>query len=108
MKTFFKELFQYNNRFNQELIAVFTKNPERASERCIKLLSHILNVHQIWNYKIQPAQFGYGSWEIHQIQDLHEIDTKNFEHSMLILDTFGLNQLIQYSNSKGQVFNNST
>jgi uncharacterized damage-inducible protein DinB len=107
MKTFFKELFQYNNHFNQEVIAVLTKNPEKASGNCVKLLSHILNVHQIWNCKIQPAQLLYAAWEIHPVQDFSEIDRKNFEHSILVLDKFELSQIIQYSSSKGQVFNNS-
>ena len=107
MKTFFKELFQYNNYFNQEVITVLTENSDRASDKCIKLLNHILNVHQIWNCKIQPGQLPYGTWEIHQIQDFYEIDRKNFEHSILILDKFELSQAIQYSNSKGQIFNNS-
>src|SRR6266513_2629169 len=79
MKTFFKELFQYNNHFNQEVISVLNETPERASGNCIKLLSHILNVHQIWNCKIQPDQLPYEAWEIHQIQDFYEIDRKNFE-----------------------------
>jgi len=107
MKTFFKELFQYNNHFNQQLISILAENPKRASEKCIKLLSHILNVHQIWNRKFQPDQLPYGTCEIHQIQDSHEIDRKNFEHSILILDKFELSQTIQYSNSNGHIFDNS-
>ena len=107
MKPFFKELFQYNNHFNQEVISVLTENPKRASEKCIKLLSHILNVHQIWNCKIQREQPFYGSWEIHRIQDCSDIDKNNFEHSILILDKYELSEIIQYSNSKGQIFNHS-
>jgi len=107
MNTFFKELFQYNHHFNQEIISVLTKNSERASEKCIKLLSHILNAHRIWNCKFQPDQLPYGSWEIHPIKDFYEIDRKNFEQSIFILDRFDLDQTIRYSNSKGQIFNNS-
>src|SRR5437762_13929393 len=103
MKTFFKELFQYNNHFNQEVISVLNENPKRASEKCIKLLSHILNVHQIWNCKIQPGQLPYGAWEIHPIQDSREMDRRNFEQSILIVDKYELSQFIQYPNSKGQI-----
>jgi uncharacterized damage-inducible protein DinB len=107
MKTFFKELFEYNSHFNLEIISVLTKNPDGASENCIKLLSHILNVHQIWNCKFQPRQLPYGAWDIHQIQNSFEIDRKNFGHSSLILDKFELSHPVQYLNSKGQIFNNS-
>lgn len=107
MKTFFKELFQYNNHFNQKIISVLTENPGKASERSIKLLSHILNVHQVWNYKFQPGQLPYGPWEVHQIGDLSGIDKKNLEDSILLLDKFELDQPVQYSTSKGQVFTNN-
>jgi len=107
MKTFFTELFHYNNHFNQKIISVLQENPEKAPEKCITLLSHILNSHQIWNCRLQSEQRSYNAWEVHQIKDLKEIDRKNFEHSILILDKFELSQAIQYSNSKGQLFNNS-
>ncbi len=107
MKQFFKELFQYNNHFNQQVISVLQDNPGRASEKCIKLLSHVLNAHQIWNCKFQPGQLPYGPWDIHPIADLKEIDKTNFENSIVILDQFDLNQIIQYTTRKGQSFNNS-
>jgi len=107
MKAFFKELFQYNNHYNQALITVLVENPKNASEKSIKLLSHILNAHQIWNNRIEPGQPSYERWEVHQIQTAGEIDKKNFEHSMRILDTFELSQPIQYVTGKGQKFNNS-
>ena len=107
MKTFFKELFQYNNHFNQKIISVLNENPEKVSEKSIKLLSHILNSHRVWNCKFQPGQLSYSPWDIHPIQDCFEINKKNFEQSTLILDKFELNQIIQYSTSKGQLFNNS-
>lgn len=106
MKPFFKDLFQYNNHFNQEIISALNENPEKASGKCISLISHILNVHQIWNCRIQPGQIPYGSWEIHPIQGLPAIERKNFEHSIQILDKFELTQNVQYSNNKGQIFKN--
>jgi len=107
MKTFFKELFQYNNHFNQKIISVLIENPEKATKKCIELLSHILNAHQIWNCKFQTEQLPYEPWKIHQMKNFSEMDRNNFEHSILILDKFDLSQIIQYKNSKGQTFYNS-
>jgi uncharacterized damage-inducible protein DinB len=107
MKTFFQELFQYNNRFNQKIISVLAENPGKASEKCIRLLSHILNAHQVWNYRIQSSQVAYGIWETHNIHDTAEIDNRNFEESMLLLDKYDLDKVIQYKTGSGQVFNNS-
>jgi uncharacterized damage-inducible protein DinB len=105
MKTFFQELFQYNHHFNREILAVLNNNAASAPEKCVTILSHMLNAHQIWNGRILAGQPPFGSWDIHPIQDLAEIDKKNFEQSMFILDNFGLNQIIQYANSKGKIFN---
>ena len=105
MKAFFTELFQYDNHFNQQLISFYTATPEKISEKCIKLLSHILNVHQIWNYRILPGKIPYESWQVQEIRNLCEIHNKNFEDSVSILDQFDLDQIVQYSNKKGQIFN---
>ena len=107
MKTFFSELFQYNNHFNQEIISIVNQNPERTSEKCINLLNHILNAHQIWNCKFPPDQRPYVPWEVHQIHDLEEIDKKNYERSILIINQFDLSETIQYSTRNGQGFSNN-
>ncbi|HEY5745115.1 MAG TPA: DinB family protein [Chryseolinea sp.] len=104
MKAFFKELFQYNHHYNQALVTVLIENPKNASEKSIKLLSHMLNSHKIWNNRIEPGPPSYARWEVHQIQDALEIDKQNFEHSMRILDTLDLSLPIQYATEKGQVF----
>lgn len=104
MKPLFKELFEYNHHFNQKLGDVFNDNPDKTSEKAIRLYSHILNAHKVWNNRIDPKQTAFGIWEIHSIQNFKNIDKMNHEHSLLILDKFDLNETINYSNSKGQAF----
>ena len=107
METFFHDLFSYNNHYNNKIIAVLNENPKIVSDKCMKLLSHVLNAHRIWNYRIQPGENPFERWETHLIHECHEINKKNHEDSFLILDRFDLNQTIQYSLSTGQSFNNS-
>jgi len=107
MKAFFKELFQYNHHYNQALITALIENPKHASEKSLKLVSHTLNSHQIWNNRIEPRQASFERWAVHQIQEAREIDQKNFEHSMRILDTFELSKPIQYVTGNGQKFTHS-
>ena len=106
MKLFFKELFEYNHHFNQKLGDVFNEHPDKISEKAIQLYSHILNAHQIWNNRIDPKQKTFKVWEIHPVQEYRNIDKMNYEHSLLILDQFDLNETISYPNSRGQVFSN--
>ncbi len=107
MKQFFKEIFEYSHHFNQRLVGVFSDNPGKTSEKSVKLFNHILNAHQIWNNRIDPKQPTFGVWEFHNTQDLKNIDKTNYEQTLQILDSFDLNETINYSNSKGQVFNNN-
>lgn len=107
MKSFFKELLEYNHHFNQKLGDIFSAHPNKTSEKAIQLYSHILNAHQIWNNRIDPKQQAFTVWEIHPIQSSKHIDKMNFEHSLLILDSLDLNEIIHYTNSKGQPFRNS-
>lgn len=107
MKLFFQELFEYNHHCNQKLIEVVNENQMIVSGQTIRLLNHTLNVHQVWNFKCYPGQLSYGPWQIHPIQNLHTIDRINFEQSMQVLDQFNLNDVIHYTTSKGQPFDNT-
>lgn len=107
MKSFFKELFEYSHHFNQNLFDVFEDNKDKTSVKSVKLFNHILNAHQIWNNRIDPKQPEFGVWELHEIQELKNIDRTNYEQTLQILDTFDLTEIINYSNSKGQTFVNN-
>ena len=52
MTTFFKELFQYSNHFNQLLISKLIENSDKVSEKTNQLQNHIINAHQIWNSRL--------------------------------------------------------
>jgi len=107
MKSFFKELFQYNTQANQELIEVLSKTSGDTIKQSTKLLSHILNAHQRWNDKFLPQAALFSPWEMHQVQTLAEIDKKNMEQSMRILEEVALDQPVSYTTSNGQAFHNS-
>lgn len=77
MNTFFRELFQYNNHCNQKLIEAFLEYSDNANEKSVKLFNHILNVHQIWNGRIEGNQNLYAIWEIHLQQEYKQIDNSN-------------------------------
>lgn len=106
MKQFFKDLFEYGHHFNQKLWNVFNENPNKTSEKSLKLYSHILNAHQIWNNRIESKQKTLGVWEIHPIQNCKDIEKVNYEDSLLIIDKFDLNETINYVNNRGQTFSN--
>lgn len=107
MKSFFKELFEYNHHINQKLSEVFLANADKTTEKSVKLLNHILNAHQIWNSRIELIPQGVGVWDIRPTEDFKQIDKTNYENSIRILDQFDPEQNIDYSNTRGEKFNNS-
>lgn len=106
MKPFLTELFEYNHHTNQKLADFFISSRDKISEKALKLFSHVISAHQIWNNRIEPVQTPYGVWQVHQIHDFANIDRKNYEQTLQLLDTIDLNKTIRYANSKGQTFDN--
>ena len=107
MKRFFKELFEYNHHFNQQLAVVFTTQQDKTPDKALKLFNHILNAHQIWNNRIDHKQTTFGVWEIHDTKDLYNIDKVNYEQTLQVIDKFDLYEIFDYKNTKGQAFKNN-
>lgn len=104
MNEFFKELFEYSHYCNQKLADIFNDNPGKTSEKAVKLFSHVLNAHRIWNNRMEAKQKPFGIWEQHPVQNMKSIDQANYEESLLLLGKADLNKSIMYSTSKGEPF----
>ncbi|MCK9481966.1 MAG: damage-inducible protein DinB [Bacteroidia bacterium] len=107
MKQFFTALFEYSHYYNQQVFDVIKNNPEKVSEKVVKLINHVVNAHHIWNYRIEKTKPIIGVWELHTIAELKTMNQENFQHTLQILNKADLCEVIQYTNSKGEVFSNS-
>lgn len=107
MKAFFKELFEYSHHYNRELATIFTENTGQVNERSIKLLSHILNAHAIWNSRILSLPNPCGVWDIQPVQEFGRMNDDNYSASLSIIDQYSLEVILPYKISNGQSFNNS-
>lgn len=106
MKTQFEKLFTYNQEMNLRLIDLISANLNQVNEKTILLINHIINAHQIWNARINN-QVSFEVWQTHNFSDLVEINESNFENTIKIIDIRNLEELISYSNSKGEIFTNT-
>ena len=91
---------------NQRLIDLISKNLNQVNVKSVDLLNHILNAHQIWNARINN-QASFEVWQTHIFSDLVEINESNFKNTLQIIDSRNLEELISYSNSKGEIFSNT-
>lgn len=106
MNTFFKELFKYNNHFNQVLIDKLIENSGKLSDKTLQLQSHIINAHQIWNSRLLNEK-PFDVFEIHSITQLKNLDKDNYQNTLKIIEITNLSQKFEYTNTKGQTFINS-
>lgn len=107
MKNFFTELFEYNRNCNRQLIELFSAAPDKLPGDAIRLLSHIVNAHHIWNHRIESRTPAVGVWELHSLPECSRMDADNHRHSLAILDNFEPDARVSYSNTRGQAFSNS-
>ncbi|MCO5237850.1 MAG: hypothetical protein M9904_13970 [Chitinophagaceae bacterium] len=106
MKSYFKELFEYNHHCNAKLSEIFVEKTDVVSEKSIQLLSHVFNAHHIWLHRIKYQQPQSGVWDMHTVQQFKEINEENFDETTNLLNHVDLNKIISYQNSKGQKFQN--
>ena len=107
IKSFFQELFTYNQYCNEQMIEVCSQNTALLSERLQQLFSHILNAHRIWNNRILSSLPVFSVWELHSSDTWESIALLNYKRSMEILERFELTHLVNYTNSAGQPFTNT-
>ena len=107
MKSFFRELFEYTHHFNLKLIKMAELNGNAHSEKIGNLVNHMLNAHQIWNNRITKEEKEFAVWAVHKPDEYEEIESKNYITSRNIIKDYELEKLIDYTNTKGQVFSNS-
>ena len=107
MKPFIKELFEYTHHYNKFVIFEIIENQNKVSEKTIELISHIINVHQIWNAKFNlNSSELLNAWTIQEITNLPEYERINFNKSIEILAKYKLDDLIEWKTSNGKLFRN--
>lgn len=106
MKDFFKELLEYTYAFNDKVIESLMQN-SKGIEKSIQLINHTINAQQIWNARIENTKITITVWDIRSPEDLKIINLINYQKSLAIVDSFDLEKRVIYTNTKGEVFENS-
>jgi uncharacterized damage-inducible protein DinB len=107
MKSHFTEIFEYNHDSNVRLIDALEEESRKLNERAIKLFSHTLNAHHIWLSRIEAKVPKFEVFELLPVVNFRDLNSRNHIKTLEIIDNKELNEVIQYSNSKGIEFQNS-
>lgn len=77
MKTYFIELFQYNDWANERLIE-YLRTIEQPPERCLKLISHIVSAQDIWLERIAGTHdWNIQVWDLYSLQECAVLSTQS-------------------------------
>ena len=107
MIPFFNQLFDYNFFCNKKIInqGVTLGN---ISDENIKLFSHMLNAHHMWNAWILGVPSKYEVWQIHEVAEWENLHYENQRSSFeIVSNTDDFEIRIDYENSKGRLFTNT-
>ena len=107
MKTFYLDKFKYNLDKNQQMIRFLIENESELNEKIHVLSSHILNAHEIWNTRILKIPTQFGVWQLRNWEEMLEVDKKNYEVSLSILESEEPDEIINYITSTGEHYSNS-
>lgn len=108
MQSFFSALFEYNRHTNQQLIGVTATVPTEQADACQRLICHILNAHEIWNQRILGRPLKSGVWQLHSSEAQQLINELNYRETQQILQHHSIQELVGYSNTRGENFENTT
>ena len=109
MKNYFHDMFEYNKYANNLFIKVISDS-NIENTKINKLMSHVLNAHDIWLCRLQKKVARFGSWEIHSNDLLSEINQQLHIEAQYFINTLSLNDfngIIKYMNTKGESFENT-
>jgi uncharacterized damage-inducible protein DinB len=102
MKTLFKTLFEYNHYSNKQLVQSFIANQSAVSSESVKLFSHILNAHEIWNSRILGKTCDYGVWDVQLLTNFERLIQIRRENTMTILENLSLDEVVQHPKARGK------
>lgn len=107
MKSFLRQLLEYTHHTNGKVISLALQNRTTITPKTVRLLSHMVSAHGNWNQKMLPELHTFKPWDEHAIEALADIDLKNFNHSVHILETLDLGHMVHYRLGSGKAFSNT-
>lgn len=104
MNKLFNQFFDYNFYSNKKLIEkcnALSKVPDNT----IKLFSHVLNAHHIWNMRLLSKELKYDVWDLHEVKDWEGIHYENQRTTFeIITNTDDFEKRINYETTEGAFF----
>jgi uncharacterized damage-inducible protein DinB len=104
-QAFFKEKFEYDLHSNLGWLKFLEENecdlnPDNLKELS-KWMSHIINVHHIWNSRLTQKKSESEDWDLLPLSYFERFLFENYNETIQILEQQVLDQKIDYHDSEG-------
>ena len=108
MKDFFQDKFEYDFFASKNCIESLESQEDFVSEFTIRSMSHILNVHHIWNRRLLDNPIESELWDVFPIHFHQKLLEENYRETIEYLEKLEGTEKIKYHSSEGVAFEKST
>lgn len=108
MKDFFQDKFEYDFFASKNWIESLESQEDFVSEFAIRSMSHILNVHHIWNRRLLDKPIESELWDVFPIHFHQKLLEENYRETIEYLEKLERTEKIKYHSSEGVSFEKST
>ncbi len=108
MKDFFQDKFEYDFFASKNWIESIESQEDFMSEFTISSMSHILNVHHIWNRRLLGKKVESELWDVFPVHFLQKLLEENYRETNEYLEKLERTEKIKYHSSEGVLFEKST
>lgn len=102
----FAEIINYTQIADHEIIKLFNSADVKIPDAG-RLVSHVLNAQHVWIKRILGEIPLFGVWDLHQEEQFKIISDENFAQLREIIKNIPLDKQVNYSNSSGNIFQNT-
>lgn len=100
----FIQWFEYDLYANKRVLKVIENNVGALPDDTLKLFSHIIAAHEIWNSRIEKRQRRFKVWERIPVTEMESCLIKNFEDTVGIIKKPDIQ--VQYETTERLKFSN--
>jgi len=108
MKDFFVDKYEYDLQTNKRWINKVLQQEEGVNEFVIKSLSHILNVHHIWNCRLLGTVPESGLWDKLPVDYATKFAVENRNVTISYLETWDHEAKVDFHDSEGTLLSKDT
>lgn len=101
MKDFFLEKFEFDFYATEMCIDQIEKQEDVVSDFVKKSISHIINVHHIWNARLIEKKPESELWDVLPIHFLTQLNRQNHRETIDYIEKFELGEKVKYHSSEG-------